>query len=157
MTAEQIAERMQARRTGTRRWIAKCPAHADKTPSLSIKEGNDGRSLVHCHAGCPLAAVLTASGLLVSDLFPGRPPSPAQARQASAEREKRERLANKQKQLERRLREMVNKLESILNELGRRLARLDDDDPIGEAVCELFHQVSTKLHTAEANYERTVR
>jgi hypothetical protein len=39
--------------------MAKCPAHDDKTPSLSIRE-NDGKVLVHCHAGCSQDAVLAA-------------------------------------------------------------------------------------------------
>jgi hypothetical protein len=36
---------------GTGRWYAKCPAHDDKSPSLSIATGNDGRLLVKCFAG----------------------------------------------------------------------------------------------------------
>ena len=41
-------------------WIACCPAHDDRTPSLSISDGDDGRVLVHCHAGCEQAQVITA-------------------------------------------------------------------------------------------------
>ena len=33
-------------------WVAKCPSHGDDNPSLSIARGEDGRWLVHCHAGC---------------------------------------------------------------------------------------------------------
>lgn len=50
--------------------IAKCPAHADRTASLSVKELPDGRILLHCFAGCPAAAVTDAVGLTLSDLFP---------------------------------------------------------------------------------------
>ena len=45
------------------RWIARCPAHEDKTPSLSIGLGDDGRVLIHCHAGCGAVAVVEAVGL----------------------------------------------------------------------------------------------
>ena len=38
---------------------AKCPAHKDRTPSLSVTE-RDGKVLVHCHAGCSQTAVITA-------------------------------------------------------------------------------------------------
>ena len=51
-------------------WIARCPAHDDRHPSLSVAEGDDGRALVWCFAGCSLEAVLAAVGLSVSDLFP---------------------------------------------------------------------------------------
>ena len=33
-------------------WMARCPGHEDRHPSLSIREGDDGRILIHCHAGC---------------------------------------------------------------------------------------------------------
>jgi hypothetical protein len=59
-----------------------CPAHEDRLPSLSIAEGDDGRVLAHCHAGCPTQAVVEALGMRMSDLFPEgsqaprRPPVP---------------------------------------------------------------------------------
>jgi DNA primase len=33
-------------------WVALCPAHADKSPSLSIRLADDGKILLHCFAGC---------------------------------------------------------------------------------------------------------
>jgi hypothetical protein len=51
-------------------WSAKCPAHADKLPSLSVGEGQDGRALVRCHAGCEFAAISRALGLDESAFFP---------------------------------------------------------------------------------------
>ena len=39
---------------------ALCPAHSDKTPSLSISDGNNGAPIVKCFAGCPQAAVIDA-------------------------------------------------------------------------------------------------
>jgi len=51
-------------------WIARCPWHDDRTPSLSITEVRDGTVLVHCHAGCETHQVLTALGLSMGDLFP---------------------------------------------------------------------------------------
>ena len=59
MTAEAIAQALQARRTGPGRWMARCPAHDDRTPSLSIAERN-GTLLVHCFAGCRQADVIEA-------------------------------------------------------------------------------------------------
>jgi hypothetical protein len=53
-------------------YMARCPAHVDKTPSLSISEGEGGKLLIHCHAGCELKPILTAVGLTERDLFPPR-------------------------------------------------------------------------------------
>lgn len=55
---------------GDGRWTACCPAHGDRSPSLSIREQADGTLLVHCFAGCPAASVLESVGLTLSDLFP---------------------------------------------------------------------------------------
>ena len=49
-----------------------CPAHEDRNPSLSVSQGNDGRVLVKCHAGCENEQVVTALGLGMSDLFADR-------------------------------------------------------------------------------------
>lgn len=54
-------------------WSARCPAHADKSPSLSIKE-NGGYTLIHCFGGCEPADVIEKLGLTFSDLFPERLP-----------------------------------------------------------------------------------
>src|SRR6266850_2273971 len=48
---------------------AKCPAHDDHNPSLSIGEGDDGRVLLTCHAGCSVEAITAAIGLRMRDLF----------------------------------------------------------------------------------------
>ena len=52
-------------------WSARCPAHDDRNPSLSIAEGDDGRALVRCHAGCSVDAVCDAVDLRVADLMNG--------------------------------------------------------------------------------------
>lgn len=65
------------KRTGSGRWLAKCPAHSDRTASLSIRETDDARTLVHCFAGCTVHEVVGAVGMDVTDLFPPRPIDPA--------------------------------------------------------------------------------
>jgi hypothetical protein len=57
------------RSTGEGKWIAQCPAHEDKSPSLSIREKDDGRVLINCFAGCGAGDVLDAIGLCMADLF----------------------------------------------------------------------------------------
>jgi len=51
-------------------WTARCPNHQDRFASLSVAEGDDGRVLLHCHAGCSTDSVVTAMGLAMVDLFP---------------------------------------------------------------------------------------
>jgi hypothetical protein len=69
-----ISKLERANLTGTGRWMARCPSHADKTASLSLRELDDGRLLVHCFAGCHVGEVLGVIGLSVNDLFPERLP-----------------------------------------------------------------------------------
>lgn len=54
-------------------WSARCPAHEDAQNSLSIGEGDDGKALLRCFAGCELGSIVQALGLQVRDLFPTRP------------------------------------------------------------------------------------
>lgn len=60
----------EARKTGPGRWLARCPAHNDKTPSLAVRELEDGRVLLHCFAGCGAGDVLYALGMDFGVLFP---------------------------------------------------------------------------------------
>lgn len=60
----------KCRPNGTNRYIACCPAHEDRDPSLSISEAQDGRILVHCFAGCSALDVVESLGLSLGDLFP---------------------------------------------------------------------------------------
>ena len=64
------------KRTGNSTWIARCPAHADKNPSLSLREIDPGAVLVHCFAGCSVHEVVAAVDLTLEDLFPPRPVNP---------------------------------------------------------------------------------
>jgi DNA primase len=59
--AEKIAGGLQKpKRAGRNRFVACCPAHDDKTPSLSIEDSRDGKVLVHCFAGCSQDQVIGA-------------------------------------------------------------------------------------------------
>jgi hypothetical protein len=73
MNAERLTARLDlVRKAGAGRWTARCPAHEDRGPSLSVRELDDGRVLIHCFAGCATADVVAAAGLSLSDLFPER-------------------------------------------------------------------------------------
>jgi putative DNA primase/helicase len=59
MTAEMIAKALGGRKGGGG-WAARCPAHDDRSPSLSIRDASDNKVLVRCHAGCHQERVIAA-------------------------------------------------------------------------------------------------
>ena len=65
---EQLLGRLDGVRANGSGWKGRCPAHPDRTPSLSITETDD-RILVHCHAGCAKEDVVAAVHLTMADLF----------------------------------------------------------------------------------------
>ncbi|HLK90209.1 MAG TPA: toprim domain-containing protein, partial [Polyangia bacterium] len=77
MTAQEIVNRLERVMKTRDGWTARCPAHEDDRPSLSIGTGEDGRVLLRCFAGCQLEAILAALRLEVSDLFPPAADAPA--------------------------------------------------------------------------------
>lgn len=58
------------RQRGPGQWSACCPAHEDRSPSLSIRERDDGALLLRCWAGCTVESIVGAVGLGLADLFP---------------------------------------------------------------------------------------
>lgn len=85
-----LVERLHAKRSGDG-WKAKCPVHDDRDPSLSIREGSDGRALIKCHAGCQTNDVLAGIGLKPRDLFVGgkngsEPPKQTLSRKTNEEK-----------------------------------------------------------------------
>lgn len=76
-TADVLLQRLdKVRQRGASQWSARCPAHDDKGPSLSIKETAEGAVLVHCFAGCNVDEIVRAVGLDIAALFPPKPDKP---------------------------------------------------------------------------------
>ena len=155
MTAEAFAELLQARPRGAGRWQAKCPAHPDRNPSLSIATGRDGRTLIRCWAGCATADVLKSLGLSMRDLYAGPPPSPAQATQLAAERAKCDAEATAVRRQHRELADRYRRLSCVCDALGDRLAHLPEDAPEGDAIARLFHKATEMHRDAESALEVT--
>jgi DNA primase len=102
MTAGDLAKALNARKSGSG-WMAKCPAHEDRSPSLRIDEKN-GRVLCHCFGGCRQSEViqkLTDMGLWDAEKL-----SPEQ-------RQKRELARHYQEQIRRRKLEQAAVLDVI--------------------------------------------
>ncbi len=71
MTVSKVVSRLKKVKKSGNGYMALCPAHDDKKPSLSIAEGEGGKVLLRCFAGCSPESVVTAIGLKIKDLFPG--------------------------------------------------------------------------------------
>lgn len=77
---QNALDKLDGVKKGGKGWKALCPAHDDHKPSLSVDQGDDGRCLLHCFAGCEFEAIAAAIGLSVDDLMP------TQARKSVASR-----------------------------------------------------------------------
>lgn len=101
MTADELLNKLDGvRARGTGKWMARCSAHHDNNPSLSISEGERGL-LVWCWAGCSVQAICTSLGLQLRDLFFDALDPDPQKRQVAArardrQRQARERQAHQQ-------------------------------------------------------------
>lgn len=67
MTYEEVLSHFQVKKYGNGKAQALCPAHPDKEASLTITQGNDGKTLLKCHAGCSSESVVLAAGLKMAD------------------------------------------------------------------------------------------
>lgn len=67
-------------------FMARCPVHDDKNPSLSITEGDDGRVLLKCFAGCSTEDIVKALGLTMADLFPHKEKPAQQHRKKTSQK-----------------------------------------------------------------------
>jgi hypothetical protein len=73
MSAETLLSRLdKVKQIKPGNWVARCPAHDDRGPSLAVRELDDGRTLAHCFAGCAVHEIVQSVGLSLSDLYPER-------------------------------------------------------------------------------------
>ena len=77
---EFLSRLTKVKKTGNG-WIACCPAHDDKSPSLTVGIGKGGGVIAHCFGGCDIADVVAAVGMTLSDLMPETAPETPYKRQ----------------------------------------------------------------------------
>lgn len=150
MAASAIADLPHGRPVGRGKWMARSPAHNDRSPSLSIREGDDGRVLVLCRAGCALDSILAAQRLGKRDLFAGPPPSPEQQAALRAAQEARQSAALAERKARLAALDRVEKLQAVVNALGEKLVRLPESDELGR----LFHAACDRLHASEMEADK---
>ena len=68
MTVDALLHRLEGVRSCGRGWKARCPAHEDRNPSLSVHEGDRG-ILLRCWAGCSVNEICAAIGMTVRQMF----------------------------------------------------------------------------------------
>ena len=69
MIVDMVLSKLHKVKKTSSGWLACCPAHDDKRPSMTVTE-KDGMVLMHCFSGCSIHEVLGAIGLEASDLYP---------------------------------------------------------------------------------------
>lgn len=75
MRADEFAALLNAKRVGRGKWVARCPAHPDKHPSLSITQGRKHPVIFKCmSAGCTQEEVIRAMGMNWKDILGERAP-----------------------------------------------------------------------------------
>jgi hypothetical protein len=68
---EKVLSKLQGVRRSGNTAMAQCPAHQDKSQSLSVKEREDtGKILLNCFAGCTGESIIRAAGLSWPDIYP---------------------------------------------------------------------------------------
>lgn len=73
MRPEELLGLLSGVKRTARGWSSRCPAHNDKSPSLSVCEAEGGRILLHCFAGCTTEDVCSSIGIRLADLFMDAP------------------------------------------------------------------------------------
>ena len=66
---DRLVDRLPDAKPDRGGWRARCPSHEDKRASLGVREAENGRVLIYCHAGCQTEAVVAALGLEMRDLY----------------------------------------------------------------------------------------
>ena len=70
MSVDALLSRLKSvRKNGPNSWMALCSSHDDRSRSLKVSHGGDGRTLIHCFAGCEPDNILAAVGMSIEDMF----------------------------------------------------------------------------------------
>ena len=131
MTASEFAALLGAKQVRRGHWIARCPAHPDKHPSLSIAEGRKHPVVFRCmSAGCTNDEILKAMGLRWRDLLGERPQMSREARRRLQDEQTLHALRDLKRALispaGAYLAEKQWRLEALLRELDRRIITLEN-------------------------------
>ena len=143
MKADDFASIVHARSAGRNRWLARCPAHDDRSPSLVITQGDRG-ILVRCWShGCTPAQIVAALGLSLKDLFDDHGATPAQRQQVERERQARDSEHRKAKAADRKLLAQLWQLREWIQQAAAALAVNPAHATLGKELHDAFERYAT--------------
>ena len=119
--------------------MARCPAHNDKRPSLSLKELDD-RTLIHCFAGCTAEEIMKAIGLSLKDLY-----------KIKKEESKMEKKENKTKSLEQEIDELGQEFDLEIEE--EETKEKNEEVKLEKAPLSMVQKDTTGSATVEKRYQ----
>lgn len=134
MTVEAFTQLLEGVRQTYRGYQARCPAHGDRSPSLSIREAEDGRILLHCFAGCHARQVCDALGIRIQDLYPHAKGDPHQIRAAKLQRHRREQAKAQARRLDETRADLLREAERVIA-AGSPIPIEEQSDRFMEALC----------------------
>ncbi len=139
MTAEDFANLVQARSAGRNRWLARCPAHDDRSPSLAITQGDRG-VLVRCWSnGCTVEAICAALGMPMRSLFADSLP-PEQCREVRLQAEAKNAAVQKAKVADRKLIAQLWQLREWIRQASAALAVNPAHATLGKELHDAFER-----------------
>jgi hypothetical protein len=147
MTTSELARTLKARRYARGKWMARCPAHRERTGSLSIVDMGFGRTRLHCFGGCPQQSVLDALGLSWKDLDDNKRADP-EAYKAIAMERRRQELIEKEARVTRGL--WISQAR-FWDEEVRRIGKLLESDFDSDTLARQLHRAIEKGRTAQAH------
>jgi hypothetical protein len=137
MTAEDLADLIQARRVRRRMWVANCPAHDDRDGLLRISHGFRGAVDIACRKRCSVYAIVEGLGIPFREVF-AAPVAPAPdfaemsdwevTQYYSAQRERQEQYAracvrlSRQQKIVDEIRQQVAESETVDKQMELRIA-----------------------------------
>lgn len=146
MTASEFSRLLHGKRVAKGKYLARCPAHSDRHPSLSIAVGKRVPVVIRCMShGCDTTAILDAMGLAWGDLFYGKPDK-VLLRQIREQQEREEQRRKNQWEIACKAVKKAYNWLAASHELARLLAAYPDDERLGV----LFHRSLYYMRRCEA-------
>lgn len=133
MTAEALLGLLSGVKCNPRGWSSRCPAHNDKSPSLSIREGDDQKILLRCFAGCTIEEICSALQIQKRDLFPHQ--SSERIHAAQRERQRREQAKAQARRLNEARADLLREADSVIA-AGSPIPTEAQSDRFMEALCD---------------------
>lgn len=133
MTTEELLGLLQNVRRTPRGWASRCPGHNDKSPSLSIREGDDQKILLRCFAGCTIDEICSALHIQKRDLFPHQCPERIHAAQRT--RQRLEQAKAQARRLDEARADLLREAEGVIA-AGSPIPTEEQSDRFMEALCD---------------------